>query len=1135
MTNLAPCCLICSETSKAFIENEENLEELNSFITTCENAKNVEELVHHPLFNNSTFVFESDESLDSGYGAVEQRDTRLTKEFIIQRSIGKGAFGTVLQVRNKVDWNDYAVKCIRIDPLDEDLLTKITREAKLVSKLNHPNVVRYYNSWIGEVALVRPGFSPKGKSLLSEEVVLKEYPVDEDSLLPSRLRNVEQAAEGLQIDASEWTASCRGVKAPSSSDDSSDDESDEQQGFAPYSEANSDSFSILFEHSSSKSSTPSESQSVKPIREVSPENEKSLATILSDPSVRSPVAHIRILYIQMEYCGGGTLRNSIDMGHLRGNPRMIWKLFAEILSGLDYIHRQGMIHRDIKPMNILLDIEGRVKIGDFGLATKDLLLRRTRSVDGAAGSASLENALTKDIGTETYMAPELFDVNNVEPYTSKIDVYSTGIVFFEMCYKPLFGMERPAVFSELKVYGNFPGDFGEGFSNVQARHVRHLIKWMLQAEADRRPTVEELMRDNLIPLVEDEDNQFKRIFSQALKNRSRTYYWMLDTITKEEQPAARTFCFDQDTCKEKFASSRDEYIDRLRSDLSYILKLHAFVPLNTHLLVPKSKNALESCKSMRSKPSIMVDDHGNVVMLPIDLRQNFVRYCARNSINRMKRYTFDRVYANKDASEGVHPSETYECCVDSVGAAAGASTLTADLLSVVTEISSKILAQYRCMLRIGHMGLIEAAMIQAGIPAEKKAAVLQSMQEDELVHSYTHMAKIVEAVSKHVGENTARRFFALLPKEGSLSPFKEKYKGMLRSRDAKVKEASRNAFSDLEKITQLLSHASCSESLDILFDGATVYRPSTFGDGIVFHLTCALPNPKRGGTVDVVFLAGGRYDSLLRNELHPQDIRPAHSLCLVGFSISLNVLAEIRRKFSNEKNSACDALVCSYSQPLLREKFELVKMMRRSGISTDIMHEPVSTVPEILEHCIKSNISNLLVVFDDDEVLVMSNSIDHGKMTFAAALDCISKKNEDSLPKSQQPAAPSAPATFANCVIVYAVGERPALNTRRKIENQIRVGMVSTFAKFSSSEKIMIFVTSLPVEIIKSVASALNKGMTLDEANRVFDTLCKSCGKSKEDMEFLYEHMERIFAADRRARPAIIIYRQQDSFYRVIS
>ncbi|EYC36633.1 hypothetical protein Y032_0872g2801 [Ancylostoma ceylanicum] len=142
-----------------------------------------------------------------------------------------------------------------------------------------------------------------------------------------------------------------------------------------------------------------------------------------------------------------------------------------------------------------------------------------------------------------------------------------------------------------------------------------------------------------------------------------------------------------------------------------------------------------------------------------------------------------------------------------------------------------------------------------------------------------------------------------------------------------------------------------------------------------------------------------RYDSLLRNELHPQDIRPTHALCLVGLSLSLNVLADIKQKFSEETPSECDALVCSYSKPLLVEKFELAKLLRDSGLRTDIMHEPVSAVPEILEHCLRSNIESLLVVFSKEEVLVTNNGVDHGKMTFAAAVDRLKKKTEEPLHK----------------------------------------------------------------------------------------------------------------------------------------
>lgn len=53
----------------------------------------------------------------------------------------------------------------------------------------------------------------------------------------------------------------------------------------------------------------------------------------------------------------------------------VWRLFREIVEGLSHIHQQGMIHRDLKPVNIFLDSNDHVKIGDFGLATSNILPR----------------------------------------------------------------------------------------------------------------------------------------------------------------------------------------------------------------------------------------------------------------------------------------------------------------------------------------------------------------------------------------------------------------------------------------------------------------------------------------------------------------------------------------------------------------------------------------------------------------------------------------------------------------------------------------------------------------------------------------------------------------------------------------
>lgn len=82
--------------------------------------------------------------------------SRLNTEFEVLGELGKGAFGEVLKVRNKLDSRFYAIKRIRINPNNKLFNKQITREIKLLSRLNHENVVRYYSTWIEQYEQERP-------------------------------------------------------------------------------------------------------------------------------------------------------------------------------------------------------------------------------------------------------------------------------------------------------------------------------------------------------------------------------------------------------------------------------------------------------------------------------------------------------------------------------------------------------------------------------------------------------------------------------------------------------------------------------------------------------------------------------------------------------------------------------------------------------------------------------------------------------------------------------------------------------------------------------------------------------------------------------------------------------------------
>ena len=133
------------------------------------------------------------------------------------------------------------------------------------------------------------------------------------------------------------------------------------------------------------------------------------------------------LYIILDYINNGDLKNLIDSYgalNIQIPEELIWNLLLQSMSGLLYLHETGVIHRDIKPQNLLLDNNMTIKLGDFGGSTifKDLGLIKN------ANEFQFNHTF---MGTIDYMAPEVFQ--NLL-YTEKADVYSMGATFFEACY-----------------------------------------------------------------------------------------------------------------------------------------------------------------------------------------------------------------------------------------------------------------------------------------------------------------------------------------------------------------------------------------------------------------------------------------------------------------------------------------------------------------------------------------------------------------------------------------------------------------------------------------------------------------------------------------------------------------------------
>ena len=121
-------------------------------------------------------------------------------------------------------------------------------------------------------------------------------------------------------------------------------------------------------------------------------------------------------YIVMEYVAGRTLRDILREGR-KILPERALEITSGVLSALDYSHRAGIIHRDIKPGNVMLTPSGDVKVMDFGIA---------RAISDASSTMTQTAAV---VGTAQYLSPEQARGETVD---SRSDVYSTGCLLYEL-------------------------------------------------------------------------------------------------------------------------------------------------------------------------------------------------------------------------------------------------------------------------------------------------------------------------------------------------------------------------------------------------------------------------------------------------------------------------------------------------------------------------------------------------------------------------------------------------------------------------------------------------------------------------------------------------------------------------------
>ncbi|XP_062234748.1 eukaryotic translation initiation factor 2-alpha kinase 1 isoform X1 [Platichthys flesus] len=425
-------------------------------------------------------------------GLFQAQTSRYLSEFEQLFRLGKGSYGNVFKVRNKLDGQFYAVKKILIRKVSKDDCMKVLREVKVLSSLQHVNVVGYHTAWMEHVQLAPQSLLP--------ELDSPELEDNSDDSLSIVFRSLTQASTDAAACDKVSQSETPSVKALGPAQEKGQVVRPQTMRRIP---ENYVPCVFLGQKGPIKSSKcPAMGWDSSELLE-----EESGRIELNDKScideqwadgfpTSTEVQFQLMLYIQMQLCER-SLRDWISERNDKPKEEQTSKcpygcvdteqtlsLLRNILEGVEYIHSRGIMHRDLKPRNIFLHAQDcHVRIGDFGLACGRII------ADGHKSTASLSGySHTGGVGTVVYAAPEQLNGSN---YDSKSDMYSIGVLALEL-FQP-FGteMERVRTLGDLKE-GKIPDSFCQRWPVL----TKYIMK-LTSKEPSVRPTASQLLQSEL--------------------------------------------------------------------------------------------------------------------------------------------------------------------------------------------------------------------------------------------------------------------------------------------------------------------------------------------------------------------------------------------------------------------------------------------------------------------------------------------------------------------------------------------------------------------------------------------------------------------------------------------------------------
>ncbi|PIN15987.1 eIF-2alpha kinase GCN2 [Handroanthus impetiginosus] len=649
------------------------------------------------------------------------------------------------------------------------------------------------------------------------------------------------------------------------------------------------------------------------------------------------------LYIQMEYCPR-TLRQMFE-SYNHFDKEVAWDLFRQIVEGLVHIHGQGIIHRDLTPNNIFFGARGDIKIGDFGLA-KFLKLEQLDQDADATETVGVSTDGTGQVGTYFYTAPEI--EQGWPKINEKADMYSLGVVFFELWHPFDTAMERHVVLSDLKLKGELPSEWVSEFPEQAS-----LVKRLMSPSPSDRPSAAELLKHHFPPQTE----------SELLNNVSRIIYSSEDTsfcgkivstiLSAHNENVGRVKSVRDDTSSIISTDVDTAYSDLVFDNAVEVCRQHCA----KHLEIMPMR-MLGDCPQVNRNTVQVLTDGGDAIEFCYELRIPFVKWIVAKQNSFFRRYEIS--YVHRRAIGHSPPNRYLQGDIDIVG---GATALTeAQVIKATMDIVSRFFHSESCDIHLNHGDLLEAIWSWTGIKSENRQKVVELLsllaslrpQSPERKSKWVLIRRQLRQELDLADDALNRLQTVGLRFCGTVDQALPRLRGAL--------PADKSTRKALDELSELFNYLRVWKLDRQVFLDALMPPTEFYHRNLYFQIYLRKDDNPVSLMEGTMLAVGGRYDYLLQ-QMWGSEYRSSPPGA-VGMSIALGTIL-LHSSFDSKSHSGTSILVCSRGGGgLLVERMELAAELWEANIKAEFvpLHDPSFT--EQYEYASEHDIKCLVVITD---------------------------------------------------------------------------------------------------------------------------------------------------------------------------